>query len=86
MTTLWGDRKPGDIGTPIDDNTIVIGEPDRVRTPPELGSQELLVAEIYYRKCPCGGEHSAKTFVLEGSDLRVSECLERGFMWWRPRA
>lgn len=86
-TTIWSERVPGsDVSIAEQEGgaIMVIGEPDRVRTPPELGSQELMVASIYHRKCPCGG-HRAKTYTFQGSDLQVSDCPARGFLWWKPR-
>jgi len=89
MTTLWGQRRPGDEGIVADDELggamFVIGDPDRVRTPAELGGVELRVASQYWRDCPCGAGHSAKTFTFEASELQVTECLVRGFLWWKPR-
>lgn len=85
--SLWGHRSPGEFATVVRDEDVVgitIGEPDRVRTPPEMGRVELKVAGVHMQRCPCGGGHGAKTFTFEGSELRVSECLARGFLWWKP--
>jgi len=85
--TLWGTRQAGSpvaIGeTEMGSHVIFTDVPDRVRTPPELGGVEFLVERAYRRACPCQGSHEAVTFDLTGSDLHVSECPVRGFLWWR---
>jgi hypothetical protein len=89
MTTLWGDRKPGDdyaVGADEQGGYVMVGEPDRIRTPPDLGSQEFRVATMYRASCPCKAGHEVKTYTLVGTDLQVSECGGERFLWWRPRA
>lgn len=88
MSTIWGDKHPGQNFAAGQDELgayTISGEPDRIRTPPELGSVEYKVSSIYQHACACGKEHDSKTYALEGTDLQVSECIERGFLWWKPR-
>ena len=90
MSTLWGERRPGSDFSVGEDEMgggfVAMGEPDRVRTPPELGSQEYRVDSISVGKCPCGQDHEVKTYALVGTNLRVSDCSLRGYLWWKPRA
>jgi len=86
--TLWTERQAGSGVSVGEDETgafVVVGDPDWVRTPPELGNEALRVERIYARACPCGGAHEARTFDLQGSDLHVSDCSARGYLWWRAR-
>lgn len=86
--TLWGEREAGSnvsVGSDAAGSYAVVGDPDWVRTPPELGSEKLRVERVYARACPCGGAHEARTYDLQASDLHVSDCSERGFLWWRAR-
>ena len=86
---LWGNRFPGDetaVGTSALGAHTVVGAPQWVRTPAELGSQQFRVGSVYWRDCPCGEHHMVKTFTLRATDLQVSECVRRGFLWWRPSA
>lgn len=68
MTTLWGDRQAGQdfaVGTDELGVHVIYGEPDRIRTPAEIGGQEYRVSSAYSRECPCAGSHEAKTYTLE---------------------
>ena len=88
--TIWGERKPGSpvaVGGDEQGGHVIIADvPDWVRTPPELGGEKLKVSRAYLRDCPCQGGHKVKTLDFEGSPLHVSECVARGFMWWKERA
>lgn len=86
---LWGDRLPGDetaVGADELGAYTIVGEPQWIRTPADLGSERFRVASVYRRDCPCGADHQVKTYTLSETDLQVSECLRRGFLWWRPSA
>lgn len=85
---LWGEREAGDSGAVGQDETgayFIVGTPDWVRTPPELGGEQHRVARTYMRACPCGAGHESKTHELQCTTLQVSECERKGFLWWRPR-
>lgn len=84
--TLWGTRVAGSHGAIAEDGTghlVILGTPDWIRTPPELGGQEFRVSRTYMRECPCRRPHQSQTFELAGCDFQVSECAEAGFLWWR---
>lgn len=85
MSILWGNRIAGQDVAVGEGHLIIGGVPDVVRVPPELGGQEFRVQEAYQRECPCGGAHESRTLALTGTDMQVSECPDRGFLWWRPR-
>lgn len=86
--TLWGHRRPGQAAVGSDElgGYVLYGEPDRIRLPVDLGGAECRVTHIALGKCPCKAGHEVKTYSLEGTDLRVSECDVHGFLWWKPRA
>ena len=88
-STLWSERYAGqDFSVGLDEETdgafLVFGEPDHIRTPPELGSIAYRVVSIETHRCPCMA-HDAKAYTLEGTDLRVSHCPTKGYLWWKPR-
>lgn len=85
MSILWGTKAAGEDVAVGDGCLIIGGPPDAIRTPPELGGQEFRVERVYWRVCPCGGPHECESFSLLGTDLQVSECPAKGFLWWRPR-
>jgi len=84
---IWGERS---VGSPVavgenehGGHVIISDTPDWIRLPPTLGGTDHRVANTYSRPCPCGEAHEAKTFDLTGTDVHVSECIDRGFLWWR---
>jgi hypothetical protein len=64
---------------------------DWIRTPPELGGEQLRVKDIFAAPCPMcfkkdGDESPVRTYDFEGSDFIVGECLQgHGFVWYRLR-
>lgn len=86
MSILWGTRVAGQAVAVGDKHMIIGGVPDVIRTPPELGGQEFSVQRAYWRACPCGAAHESQTLELASTDMEVSECPARGFLWWRRRA
>lgn len=60
------------------------GTPDWVRLPPELGGHQERVKGSFMGPCPmCPSKHPVKHYVLE--TLRVAECEDRGFLWYRVK-
>lgn len=87
--TLWGTKTPGSSVAVGEDElggyTVIADVPDHIRLPQELGGTEHSVAKAYRRDCPCQGGHESVTYALSGTDIQVSECVTRGFLWWRPQ-
>lgn len=59
--------------------------PNNVRLPASLGGTAHAVASTMKGGCVCGLAHEAVTHELEGTDVRVTECVYQGFLWWTPR-
>ena len=84
MSTLWMDREPGKMRTveaPGGGYLTVIGTPDWVRLPDELGGKAVRVLGRFNRRCVCGDDHSVPHFELD-SEAGVAECERIGFAWY----
>jgi len=99
--TIWFDRNPGEIVSICKDEEdlsdvkmLIIGNidvGDWLRTPPELGSEELRVKSVFSAPCPMcyrdsRDESPTSTYDFEESSFLVSECLQgHGFVWYQLR-
>lgn len=84
MSTLWMDREPGKMRTvkaPEGGYITVIGAPDWVRLPDELGGKKVRVLGQTVSVCVCGDDHNVTHFELEGP-VGVAECDRIGFAWY----
>lgn len=60
------------------------GAPDWVRLPSELGGARIRITGSFTGPCPvCSSGHPVKHLVLESTAIRVAECVDRGFLWYR---
>jgi len=84
MSTLWFEKKPGGpMAGELDGGyAVVIGEPDWVRLPPELGGAQERVLAIKRAECPKCRERIAKHYALE--TVFVAECNDCGFIFYLP--
>lgn len=103
--TYWFNRRPGqfvvssaDEEQPYEDprleeHMLLVGAdaPDWIRTPRELGGQQLRVKSIFGAPCPMcyaanEDETAVRTYSFEGSDYFCAECLQgHGFVWYKLR-
>ena len=93
--TLWFTRRPGDsvsIGseTDGDPSTVLLTEsnalPDWVRTPPELGNQQLKVIRGFTAACPmCSDNENLVRHIECSGGLFVAECKSHGFAWYKKK-
>ena len=84
MSTLWTDRKVGEprvMEAPGGGYMAVIGSPDWIRLPKELGGKKAKVLGQFANPCVCGDGHSVTHFELEGP-VGVAECDRIGFAWY----
>lgn len=84
MSTLWMDREVGEpriMDVPGGGYMAVIGSPDWVVLPEELGGKKVRVLGQYLGPCVCGDEHIVTHFELEGP-VGVAECDQIGFAWY----
>jgi hypothetical protein len=83
--TLWMTKRPGEplMEGEDGDSVYLVGDttPDRVRVPAELGGAVEEVEAAFYGPCPCGNHLKVRHLSLE--TLKVAECPERGFLWYR---
>lgn len=90
MTTKWFDKKLGsDLHASQDEAGVyLVGDmvPDWVRTPDQIGGQQVRVTGAFAGPCPkCGGGPDVRHLNLEGG-LSVAECRLDGFVWYTRRA
>jgi hypothetical protein len=87
MSTEWFDRQVGSsVATSKEDPTMLMvssDTPDWIGVPDEIGGGRFRCGGAFIGPCPCRAEHGVKHLVLEGTDLRVAECLDKGFLWYR---
>lgn len=84
MSTEWFNRKVGEPKmkeAPGGGYMAVIGTPDWVMLPPELGGEKVRVLKEKYEKCACGLDHVVRHLELD-SRVGVAECSEIGFAWY----
>jgi len=87
MSTLWLDKFPGQLPMREDLDgscALLIGTPDYIRLPPELGGRSEDVLGVRGDLCPKCGCAPAMHYRLE--TLCVAECDDKcGFVWYRER-
>jgi len=54
MSQMWFTKIPGQISVNEEENAVLFGDcvPDYVRTPPELGGEQVRVLEAFTAPCP----------------------------------
>lgn len=86
MNDLSFKKEPGQMPSAELDGGVatLVGDPDWVRLPSQLGGNRERVQEIFSNPCPgCESGHPVTHYKLE--TLSVAECPTRGFLWYRPR-
>jgi hypothetical protein len=83
MGSMMFDKRPGQLAINEDEGAFVIGTPDFVTLPPELGGGRANVIDEGVADCPKCGRAGCKHLVLD-VDASVAECVGGcGFVWYR---
>ena len=90
---MWFEKEAGNpalrpMNDPEMENALLIGWdiPDWVRLPDQLGGKKVKVIEGTVGPCPsCKTTHPVRHLTLEGTSIRVAECEEKGFLWYKRR-
>ena len=82
MDIFWLTKAPGMLAVNEEEHAVVIGHPDWVRAPAELGGAQLRVVGVTTEPCPKNGCHRNGTHLATEGGLFVAECEEHGFSWY----
>ena len=84
MSIEWFDRKTGEPKikeAPGGGYMTVIGTPDWVKLPKELGGGKARVLKEKFDVCVCGDKHIVRHLELDNT-MGVAECSDIGFAWY----
>jgi hypothetical protein len=84
MSTEWFNRRVGEAKIkelPEGGYMTVIGTPDWVSLPEQLGGGKARVEREHHGRCPCGDGHIVRRLELKNG-MGVAECEHIGFAWY----